>query len=324
MKTDIVASARAVIERMTARPQLAPSRMPVLNAIMERLGISGTDYMRRLCVPQVMFLFTQLNIAKSVDVLQECSDSVSGVFQVPEWDSQIIIGVDRSFVNTIMEAAFGGDGSEARPGTARGFTPLDIRMARSVIEHLAASFVEQFQSISRISLHLERIEIRLEGQTLGPKPFDVVVAKHLVQSLGSEGRVFFIFPAASLAQSRSLLERASGSNAGLADPAWTRNFEHELARTNVAVQVVLGSLEMTLADVAAFRVGQLIDLQVLPDSPVLLEDSQNQLFNGRLAQSNGRFVVTIESEVVASDHRVPMPADTRRTFGGNEQEELMP
>lgn len=296
MQTNNPATARAIIERMSARPRLAPDRMPVLTAIMERLAVAGTEYLRRLCAPQMVFLISQLGISSSTELLESDKDAIASVFIVPEWDRGVLIGVDRPFVDAVMEGAFGGDGSELVPDNMRAFTPLDVRVVRAILYHMAAALAECFQPISKISLIHERIETRLDPQTLGPKPYDVIVVRLAVQAFGGEGQLFVCLPAASLAQFRSQFERTSATNQPV-DPAWTKQLEVEVGQASVSLQAVLGEFRMTLSQISRLQVGQLIELGVQPGSPVILEGSEERIFSCRLGQSNRNFVLTIEDDV---------------------------
>lgn len=295
MQTSNQGVARAVIERISARPRLAPERMPVLNAIMDRLAAAGMDLLRRYCSPQMVILVSPITVGKSNDLLEIDKDSIATVFLVPEWDSSVLVGVDRRFVDTLMEASFGGDGTESGSSVTRQFTALDVRLVRVVLDHMASALAESFLPISKITLVHERTETRLDSQVLGTKPFDVIVTRFIVRVFGEEAGMFVYLPAASLAQFRSHFERSSASNQ-TADPSWTRQLEVELGQSTVTLQAILGEFYMTLSEISRLKVGQLIDLGVTQGSLVLLEGSGEHLFQCRLGQSNRNFVLTIEDE----------------------------
>jgi flagellar motor switch protein FliM len=296
MQTNNPDTARAIIERISARPRLMPERMPVLNAIVERLAVVATEFLRRFCAPQMVFLASPLAIGKSSDLLEADKDGIASVFAVPEWDGNVLIGVDRRCVDTLIEASLGGDGSEPSPLASRPFSALDVRMVRLVLDHMAAALAESFLPISKVTLTHERTETRLDPQMLGVKPFDVIVARFVVRVFGEEAGMFIYLPAARLAQFRSQFERSSASTQA-ADPAWTNQLEVELGQSTVQLQAVLGVIHLTLSEISRLSVGQLIDLGVTHGSPVLLEGSGEPLFHCRLGQSNRHFVLTIEGDV---------------------------
>lgn len=299
MQTNNPVVARAVIDRISARPRLAPEKMPVLNAILEQIATSGTEFLRKLCAPPMVFVAGALALARSDEQLERDADCIAALYVVPEWDSSVLIGVDRPFVNVVMEAAFGGDGSEIATDTSRPFSGLDIRVAKAMLEHMASALTDAFQPISKITLVHERTETRLNAQTLGPRSHDIVVARLSIKPFGEEGNIFMYFPASSLAQFRSQFERATATNT-TTDPAWTRQLEIELGQTFVQLQAVIGTVKMSLDDISRLRVGQLIDLGVTPGALISLEGPQERLFTCRLAQSNRMFVATVEDRVATN------------------------
>lgn len=292
--------ARSVIDQISARPRLAPDRMPVLSAILERLATSATEYMRKLCAPPMVFLAGQPRLVRSHEQLERDADCIAMLFTVPEWDNLILIGIDRAFVTLLMEALFGGDGSETTPDTSRPFSALEVRVARALMDHLAVALGDAFQPVSKITLIAERTETRLTAQTLGAKASDIVIAGLSVQLFGEEGRLTIYLPATSLARFRSQFERTPfGSPAS--DPIWTKQLETELGQTEVRIDAVLGTLAMTLGDIARLEVGQLLDLGVTPGALITLEGGSDRLFTGRLGQTNRSFAVTVEHRIVLGE-----------------------
>ncbi|MFX7063717.1 hypothetical protein ABTH87_18845, partial [Acinetobacter baumannii] len=91
----------------------------------------------------------------------------------------------------------------ASPDESRAFTSLDVRLARALCDHLANGLTDGFQPISKITPIFERVETKLDTQSLGPKAYDVVVAWLRLQAFGEEGRVFICLPAAALALLRA-------------------------------------------------------------------------------------------------------------------------
>ncbi len=297
-----IAEARAIIERFSERPRLDPDRLPVLNSIVEKVTVSGVEFLRKFCAAQMAFLMDKLTSARSVDFLKEEQDAIASVYMIPEWDSLVLIGLDRKSLNLFIDGAFGGDGAGASPDVTRPFTSLDMRLVRALCDHVASSLAVGFQPITKITPIHERVETKLDAQSLGPKAYDVVVAWLRLQAFGEEGRVFICLPAAALALMRSQFEQNS-STSQQADPEWTRQLELEVGQAAVPLTAVLGSLKMTLREISRLRVGQVIDLDVELGGPVILESEGERLFRCRVGQANRNLALTIEAPISADETR---------------------
>jgi flagellar motor switch protein FliM len=302
MQMRSIAEARAVIERFSERPRLDPDRLPVLNSIIEKVSVSGVEFLRKFCAAQMVFLMNKLTSARSVDFLNEEQDAIGSVYKIPEWDSLILIGLDRKSLNLFIDGAFGGDGAVASPDITRPFTSLDVRLARALCDHLANGLADGFHPISKITPIYERVETKLDAQSLGPKAYDVVVAWLRLQAFGEEGRVFICLPAAALALLRPQFEQNSGTGQQ-ADPEWTRQLGIEVGQAVVPLTAVLGSLKMTLREISHLRVGQVIDLDAELGGPVILESEGEQLFKCRVGQLNRNLTLTIEAPISADELR---------------------
>jgi len=297
-----IADARTVIERFSERPRLDPDRLPVLNSIVEKVSVSGIEFLRKFCAGQMVLLMNRLTSASSVNFLKEEQDAIASAYMIPEWDSLILIGLDRKALNLFIDGAFGGDGAGASPDVSRPFTSLDVRLTKALCDHLANGLAGGFQPVAKITPIHERVETKLDAQSLGPKAYDMVIAWLRLQAFGEEGRVFICLPAAALALLRAQFEQNS-STSQQADPDWTRQLEIEVGLAEVPLTAVIGSLKMTLREISRLRVGQVIDLDVELGSPVILESEGEQLFRCRVGQSNRNLALTIEAPISAVEPR---------------------
>ena len=73
--------------------------------------------------------------------------------------------------------------------------------------------------------------------------------------------------------------------------------QSEVSRTAVSLKAVLEERTVDLGDVAAFEVGQVIELQATPRSLVRLECNGQALFRCHLGQSQGAYMLRVEDVI---------------------------
>lgn len=289
------AAARRMLETLTETPKLAIDKLPVLHAIFERVATSCSESLRQMCVPATTFFVNQVKGDNSWDILENYEDSIAAIFYVPEWDAAILIGVDRKFVFSLLEASYGADGNETPFDSDRPFSTLESRFAKEFLLMVANALQNCFESVGAVTFKLDRVETKVEFTIMGPNDVPVVAAQVLFQVMDNGGRMFILIPQSALYPIRKKLEREHQPISLPNDPRWTRRMQRGIAQTDVTLQAILEKRIMTLGEVTNFRVGQLLQLRTHAYDLIMLESGTEPLFRAKLGQANDKFIVIIES-----------------------------
>lgn len=284
-------------DKLLEPPKLEVDRLHVLKNILERLVTQTAEHFRDYCNVPSSFFVNQIEGGNSWDVLESYEDSVAGIYYSRQWDSKMVLGVDRRFIFSLLDAAFGGDGTMPQFEADRPFTSLEVRLARSVFEIVIPEFSELLGSVSPVSFELEKLEPKLDFQILGQTEIPVVSIQILFQILDNGGRMFMIIPQSALYPVRKALERTQSIDQQGVDPDWMKKMQDGLTSADMILEGVLEEREMNLADVAALQAGDVISLESDPQSLISLECEDEKLFTCRLAQSKGHFALVVEQPV---------------------------
>ena len=184
------------------------------------------------------FLFRRFDGRKRIgDVLDAFdSDVVIGIFHAQAWDSRILIGLRHDFVFTLADALFGSDGGEAPLAEQRKLSSLEIRLAQKTFGLLGRALQSAFETVCDVAFKLERVETRLDFAVIAPRNSFAVYTRIRLRILGRHSEMFILIPQAALNSARQQLGRDLSNDAAVRDPAWTRQIEAEIGRTDVAVQ----------------------------------------------------------------------------------------
>lgn len=290
------AAARRMVEALLETPKLAIDKLPVLHTIFERVATSCTESLRHICAAPATFFVNQVKPGDAWDILENYEDSVAATFYVPEWDASILIGLDRKFVFSLIEASFGSDGTTDVPYESdRPFSALEARFAKEILL-IAANALEQcFESVMQVSFKLDRLETSVEFTILGPNDMPVVAAQILFQVMDNGGRMYILIPQAALYPMRKKLAREHQPVSLASDPRWTQQMQRGISRTEVTLQAILETRIMLLGDVTQFRVGQLLPLRANTQDLIAVQSGNEQLYRAKLGQANGKFLFVIET-----------------------------
>jgi flagellar motor switch protein FliM len=286
----------SIAEKLKEIAKLSIDKLPVLNSIFERMGNRCVEDFHEFAPPAFTAFINQIVTGDSWDLLESLADSVAVIFYCREWDARIVIGLERRFVFAIMEAMFGGEGTEAPFEASRPFTPTEARIGRVVCEFAAKALEWAFSSVCEITLEAERLETALEFTTLGHSSMMMIHAQILFQVLNQGGIMFVLMPQSSMTPIRQKLERERKPIASSHDTRWTSALNTQISHAGLTVNAVLDGKEMELRELLRLQPGKVIELAGTEHS-VILECEGDRLFRGHLGQTKGFFTFTIEEAI---------------------------
>ncbi len=94
-------------EKLLEPPKLEVERLHVLKGVLERLVTTLAERFRDYCNVPSSFFVNQMESGNAWDVLESYEDSIAGIYYSRQWDSKIVIGLDRRFIFSLIDAAFG-------------------------------------------------------------------------------------------------------------------------------------------------------------------------------------------------------------------------
>jgi len=292
--SDSSSAARRMVEALLETPKLSIDKLPVLHSIFERVATMCSENLRRFSAAPATFFVNQVKGDNAWDVLEDYEDSIAATFYVAEWDATIMIGVDRKFVFSLLEASYGADGTEKPYESDRPFSNFEARFIKHFLIDAATALEACFENVSPVSFKLDRLETSVEFTVLGPNDIPVVVAQVLFQVMDNGGRMFLLIPQSALYPIRKKLAREHQPVSQPHDPRWSQRMQQEISATEVSLHAVLETRTMTLGDIKNLHVGQLMQLRAHARDLISIQSGSEQLFRARLGQSNGKFVIIVE------------------------------
>ena len=276
-------------------PKLSVERLPQLRALFERVSSGCVEGFKDLFTSPAACFLNQVEAGDSWDLLDSREDCIAALFYVSEWDSQILIAIEKRLLIASVDAIFGSDGSEPQVESAQPLTTLELQIAREIFELCASCFRTAFAPLSEISVGFERIETEIEFTIMGPQNIPSVFAQLLLQIFDSGGRMFILVPRAPLMPLRKKLERGTLREAQVDDPRWTKQLQSRVSTTQISVRALAEGPTMTLADIAGLEIGQILPFDSISSSDIILASGETPMFKCRLGQLDGRLSVKIET-----------------------------
>ncbi|MBG0808590.1 FliM/FliN family flagellar motor switch protein [Methylosinus sp. H3A] len=292
-------ASQGVRERLLSGGGPSLERMPLLRAVFDAMAADVQDSMRGLAEGAMQFVVEATTVARASDIAVEADRVALAATYVVETDpdAKTIIGADRRFVFTLLEGLFGSDGSEAPYDAERELTAIETRVGMLAFARVTKSLQVALASLAGVSFTLEPAENRVEPAGGPRKNGFSVVCRCRLRAFGTQGELFVAIPQATLDPLRDVLSQEASGAAPAADPYWAKRMKERVTQTEVTLSAVMEKVDLTLADVARFEVGQVIELPVSPTGLVALMCEGQSLFWCEIGQKDGSYTIRIDDFV---------------------------
>jgi flagellar motor switch protein FliM len=287
------------VVRLFDKAAFSSAKYPRLLTVFERMLVANLENLRDIISIPPQYIFNDIQAEELGAVLDRIDENcIAAIFVVREWQSRIVFTIDRAFIYSITEMVFGGDGSEPQYEDKRKFSQIERNIARAVLTVAARALQMALSSVAELTVEFERIETNMESVSIDNRYSKAVVAKFDLRAAGRSGRLQLVIPQSAIRASRvQPAASAEEQEEGSPDLLWFRQMQGEVKSTAVKVTAVLDERRMSLADVAAFRIGQVIPLDARVDGRIKLVCNDQPLFLCEIGQLEGAYSIRVDEAV---------------------------
>jgi flagellar motor switch protein FliM len=220
-----------------------------------------------------------------------------------------LIVFDPSLVFLLVDNMFGGDGRFHSRVEGRDFTPTEQRIIQRVLEILFETYSKSWEPVHPIEFEYIRSEMNTQFANIAT-PNEVVIATTFNIELGSaSGEIHVCIPYATIEPIRDLMTSPlQGEVLGI-DKRWVRLMTQQIQSAEIELVANLGHKEITLAEVLAMEVGDMIPMSISQEVEVKVENvpvmsCRYGTFNGQYALRVEKFLKSNSSEYIKGEKNV--------------------
>jgi flagellar motor switch protein FliM len=192
----------------------------------------------------------------------------------------------------------GGDGSQPPYSEDRLLSRVEVRVVAAFVERLSKALEAAFSGIADTAFVVEAISNEIDYDVIGHRDGPVAAGRFRLETAGGGGEILVAMPHAALNPLRRALSRVPvKATAPKADDRWSKQIQSEITRTNIVLTAVLDERAGTLGEVAAFQVGQVVDLNATAHARVRLECNGERLMWCHLGKSQGKYTLRVDQLV---------------------------
>ncbi len=272
-------------------------RLPMLDIVFDRLVRLMSTSLRNLTSDNVEVSLDQVSTVRFGDYMNSIPlPAMLSVFKAEEWDNNGLFVTDSALIYSIVDVLLGGrKGTPAIRVEGRPYTTIESKLVEKMVQVTLGDLSSAFDPLSPVSFNLDRMETNPRFATITQSGNACVLARLRVDMGDRGGRAEVLIPYATLEPIRELLlQMFMGEKFGR-DSIWENHLTHELYKTDVQLQAILGEKIVSLGDILNWKVGTQVFFQTQTSDELELRCGNFPVFQGPVGQKQGYIAVRIES-----------------------------
>jgi flagellar motor switch protein FliM len=274
-------------------------RLPMLDIVFDRLVRLMSTSLRNLTTDNVEVSLDQVSTVRFGDYMNSIPlPAMLTVFKAEEWDNNGLLTTDSALIYSIVDVLLGGrKGTPAIRVEGRPYTTIESKLVEKMVGVTLSDLSSAFDPLSPVSFTLDRMETNPRFATITQSGNACVLARLRVDMGDRGGRVEVLIPYATLEPIRELLlQMFMGEKFGR-DSIWENHLTHELYKTDIQLQAVLGETLLPLGEMLNWKVGTRIMLPTRINEDLELRCGHFPMFRGPVGQKQGNIAVRIEQYI---------------------------
>jgi len=274
-------------------------RLPMLEVVYDRMIRAFATSMRNLTSDAIDVSLEEITSIRFGDFVNRIAlPAMIGVFRVEEWCNYGLVTVESNLIYSVVDALLGGRKSSGKPMIdGRAFTGIEVGLVGRMLELVLADLGQSMAPITPATMALERIETSPRFASIAGPTNICAVATLRVDMEGRGGCFSVLLPYATIEPVRRVLgQRFMGEKHG-PENIWGAHMAAEIAKTEVAVEVVLGETQLGLGEVRDFAVGRTLTLGKRPDDPLEVHVGGVPLGLAQIGQRNAKVAVRLTTDI---------------------------
>ncbi|EGV30502.1 flagellar motor switch protein FliM [Thiorhodococcus drewsii AZ1] len=277
--------------------RIVRGRMPTLDMINERFA----RYLR-------VHLFNMLRRASEISVIgtrvTKFSEYLHSLFvptslnllRVTPLHGTALMVFDPKLVFSLVDNFFGGDGRFYSRIEGRDFTPMELRVIRSLLDAAFEDMQKAWEPVMELRFEFLNSEVNPQFANIVSPSEVVVINDFHIELEGGGGNLHFTLPYSMIEPIREQLDTGLQSDRAGVDKRWLHALQEEVQLAEVHISSVLVEKDMSVRQLLDVRPGDILPIE-FPEH-VILNVEDIPMFRGKFGVSNGINAIKVDEVLI--------------------------
>ncbi len=270
------------------------SSLPAFSVINEKITDSMSDDLINLLQRDVEVTVDDINIVRYADFIHSLPPLVdTNIIHVNKLDCEILVCIDGSLIELIMDSYFGGEGKLSESNDKELFTNTEINMSNKILDMFLVSNKNAWEKTEKLDFQYVQRELQPKLINLLAESDLVVVCQFVISLDGEVGNLKMAYPYKSLEPIKHSLRNIVPEKGDENDMHWKRKLFNSVKAAPIELNTILADFNLTVDEVVKLKTGDVIPFS-MPES-VTVYSREIPIFNGKIGTVNDSVAVSINS-----------------------------
>ncbi|MFG6564570.1 flagellar motor switch protein FliM [Sulfitobacter sp. 1A13421] len=292
-------------ETMIRQARESFQRLPTLEIIIDRLLLALVPDLKSYCTVAPEIELSSLEYMPYEDAMESIqSPSLIAIANAESWGSQIACVVEPDLLFSVLEIMLGGRRATSQQWKPRGLTAIEQKLGRRLAELSLKGLAHCLHDVSPVQFDIQSLESNPRSVMLAaPRTATVLVRLHM-QFEDRSGHMALVLPYGTLDEVSAQLAQPFLGGRSPTDSNARKDMNSQISSTTVTITGVLQEVTIPLHEVLEWKPGQVIDLGMTVDTPVVGMVNAQPMFQAAFGQrSNGALALRVIQSLLPEENQ---------------------
>lgn len=276
----------------TNQERIVRGRFPALDIINERFSRCFQRKLIDIVQTSVEVVAGEVKIVKMNEYLRNLFfPSSLNILRIDALGGVGLLTLDSKLIFSIIDLYYGGNGQMRFKIEGREYTHVEMGLIRNLVNECIKCLLASWEVVIPIEIEVLNSEMNPKFASIVDPIEMVVISPVYVRFENQEGRIDIVMPYAMLEPIRDILEEGMRSLQGEGDKRWNKTLRDEAQGIEVSLSAELAQVHMSMEDLLAMEVGDIIPIEMPTLVPVKVEAIT--FGHGRLGDFEGKKAVQL-------------------------------
>lgn len=228
------------------------------------------------------------------DLLQRLSGrGAIGILQVEPFSGGGLLIFDEQLAFSLVEIVLGGSSDSAISVPNRVMSAIELNVVRDVIASACPELNKGFRQLQEVDSNLVKVVSNLRLLNFVAPESGVVAARYRVVIDSLEGDITLVLPHLALEPLQKMQRNKSIPVSAMQNSKWRNVVCEELDYMDVEIEALFSTLSLRVRDILNFQIGDVIELDCKPDTPLKVMVEGRPKFYGMAGVQGGKKAIRI-------------------------------
>ena len=290
-------------ETMIRQARESFQRLPTLEIIVDRLLLALVPDLKSYCTIAPEIELQSLEYLPYEDAMEATqAPSLFAIADAEGWDSQIACVIEPDLLFSVLEIMLGGRRAQSNEWKPRGLTAIEQKLGRRLAELSLKVLSNCLTDVSPVTFNIQSLESNPRSVMLAAPRTATVSVRMRMSFEDRSGHMTLILPYGTLDEVSAQLAQPFLGGRSTTDSSARKDMDSQISSTTVTITGVLQEVKIPLRDVLDWKPGQVIDLGMTVDTPVVGMVNAQPMFQAAFGQrSNGALALRVIQSLLPNE-----------------------